>query len=96
MGAVKSKRVSIKPFLLEYLQQVGTQLGTDDLSEILTTIITEHRRAGIRVCATSLQVSTAPAETPAAHSNPAEAVQRTDDAALLDQLSGIFDSATAA
>ena len=44
MGSTSSKRVSIKSYLLPYLDEIGTELGTSDYSEIVHQIITEHKR----------------------------------------------------
>lgn len=44
MGTTSSKRVSIKSYLLPYLDEIGEELGTKDASEIVHQIITEHKR----------------------------------------------------
>jgi hypothetical protein len=44
MGITTSKRVSVKAFLLPYLDEIGAELGTTDYSEICHQIITEHKR----------------------------------------------------
>lgn len=38
-----SNRVSIKSWLMPYIEQVGKQLGTDDVSEIVNQIILDHK-----------------------------------------------------
>ena len=44
MGSTSSKRVSIKSYLLPYLDEIGIEIGTSDYSEIVHQIITEHKR----------------------------------------------------
>lgn len=39
-----SNRISIKAFLLPYVEQIGKQIGTDDVSEIVSQIILDHKR----------------------------------------------------
>ncbi len=49
-----ANRASIKPFLMPYCEQVGEAIGTDDISEIVATIILDHKR-GKCGCSTDTQ-----------------------------------------
>lgn len=44
-----NNRASVKPFLLPYIEDIGSQIGTDDISEIVSQIILDHKR-GICRC----------------------------------------------
>ncbi|MBD1995077.1 hypothetical protein H6G00_00340 [Leptolyngbya sp. FACHB-541] len=39
-----SNRASIRPYLMDYLEQVGSQIGSADTSEIINLIILDHKR----------------------------------------------------
>ena len=39
-----ANRASIKSFLLPYCEQIGAAIGTDDISEIVSIIILDHKR----------------------------------------------------
>ncbi len=39
-GKTTSERVSVKGYLVPYLQEVGSQIGTDDLSEVVNHLLT--------------------------------------------------------
>jgi len=41
--AGSSSRVSIRPYLLPYLQQFGESIGTDDVTEIVNAILIDHK-----------------------------------------------------
>lgn len=43
MGKTTSERVSVKGYLIPYLQQVGLHIGTDDLSEVVNHLLTCHK-----------------------------------------------------
>jgi hypothetical protein len=38
-GKTSSERVSVKGYLVPYLQEVGLQIGTDDLSEVVNHLL---------------------------------------------------------
>lgn len=44
MGTTSSKRVSVKSYLLPYLDEIGAEMGTTDYSEIVSQLLTEHKR----------------------------------------------------
>jgi hypothetical protein len=44
MGSTTSKRVSIKAYLLPYLDEIGAEIGTSDYSEIVHQLLLEHKR----------------------------------------------------
>lgn len=44
MANTTSKRVSIKPYQVAYLESFAAEIGTDDLSEILNWVLTDYRR----------------------------------------------------
>lgn len=44
MANTTSKRVSIKPYQVAYLESLAAEIGTDDLSEILNWVLTDYRR----------------------------------------------------
>jgi hypothetical protein len=50
-----SNRASIKQFLIPYCEQVGSEIGTDDLAEVISTIILDHKRGK---CACSNETAT--------------------------------------
>jgi hypothetical protein len=71
-----SNRPSIKPYLIPYCEQIAVELGTTDLSEVVATIILDHKRDK---CACS-------------HSSNSMAQPRnavSDN--LMDELSGLLD-----
>ncbi|MFE1746019.1 hypothetical protein [Coleofasciculus sp. H7-2] len=44
MGSTTSKRVSVKAYLLPYLDEIGAEIGTNDYSEIVHQLLLEHKR----------------------------------------------------
>lgn len=44
MANTTSKRVSIKQYQVAYLESFASEIGTDDLSEILNWVLTDYRR----------------------------------------------------
>lgn len=42
-GTTTSKRVSVKDYHLPFLETVGRQIGTDDLSEVVNFIIAQFK-----------------------------------------------------
>lgn len=44
MGSTTSKRVSVKAYLLPYLDEIGAEIGTSDYSEIVHQLLLEHKR----------------------------------------------------
>ncbi|WP_088895032.1 hypothetical protein [Leptolyngbya ohadii] len=54
-----ANRVSIRPYLVEWLKQIGREkLGTDDLTEVVNYIILDKRTEGM--AAQSIATSAAP------------------------------------
>lgn len=43
MSITSSKRVSVKDYHLPFLEAVGRQIGTDDLSEVVNFIIAQFK-----------------------------------------------------
>ena len=50
-------RITIKPYLTEYVSQIGSQLGIDDATEVVSILLLDHKR-GVCRC---LQSQTQPA-----------------------------------
>ncbi|MBD2047274.1 hypothetical protein H6F78_17025 [Coleofasciculus sp. FACHB-64] len=44
MGSTTSKRVSVKAYLLPYLDEIAKEIGTNDYSEIVHQLLLEHKR----------------------------------------------------
>lgn len=42
-GKTASERVSVKGYLVPYLQEFGLHIGTDDLSEVVNHLLTCHK-----------------------------------------------------
>lgn len=89
--ATSSKRVSIKAYLLPYLEQVGEEMGCSDLTEIVCQLLVEHKRyfhKGFIPGSGLIQMPT-PAQIQAIE-KPGKGI---DDEALAAQLSGFLDAA---
>ena len=58
-------RVSIKPYLADYITQVASQLGIDDITEVVSIILLDHKR-GICHCSQARppELSSTPVKTP--------------------------------
>ena len=76
-----ANRASIKPFLMPYCEQVGEAIGTDDISEIVSIIILDHKR-GQCSCGADAKPT-----TPAVAASTAES----DLLAELENLPGLAD-----
>jgi hypothetical protein len=55
-----ANRASIKSFLLPYCEQIGAAIGTDDISEIVSIIILDHKR-GQCSCSRPIEATSATA-----------------------------------
>lgn len=86
--ATSSKRVSVKGYLVSYLLEIGEDLGTDDLSEIVNQLIGEHKRFVRRMATSIIQMPTP--EQIRAIEKPGKAL---DDEAIAASLSGFLDAA---
>lgn len=60
-------RITIKPYLTHYVAQIGSQLGIDDFTEVVSIILLDHKR-GLCHCSQPrsalTEAPTAPAENP--------------------------------
>lgn len=78
-----SPRASIKSYLLPYLDEIGSQLGTDDISEIVNTCLLDHKR-GICRCQHSSSGS---------HQSSTASPSISPEVDLLEDLSGLLNNA---
>lgn len=85
MQSTAQMRVSVKPYLQEYVQQRADELGITDISEVVNLLILDHKRGLI------------PATTPAIQTqltamSPSFANPVIDpDLAELSEVSGLFE-----
>ena len=85
-GKTSSERVSVKGYLIPYLQEVGSQIGTDDLSEVVNHLLTCQKLGCF-----GLSHTLASTPTPQSQPNPATAPQTVlDDDALIDGLGDLL------
>lgn len=78
-GTTTSKRVSIKDFHVPFLAEIGQQIGTSDLSEIVNYLICQVKAGNFTPIA---QVSNQPARSTTA---------QTSDDDLANSLAGILE-----
>jgi hypothetical protein len=85
-GKTASERVSVKGYLVPYLQEVGLHIGTDDLSEVVNHLLTCHKLG----CFGAPQLSASTLQ-PQPQLPPAIAPQQIlDDEALIDGLGDLL------
>lgn len=48
-------RISIKPYLIDYVTEMGSQLGIEDSSEIVSVILLDHKRGLCSCSRTAVQ-----------------------------------------
>ncbi len=54
-------RITVKPYLTDYVAQIGAQLGIDDFTEVVSIILLDHKR-GLCGCSQQFEVPAAPAQ----------------------------------
>ncbi len=85
-GKTSSERVSVRGHLVPYLKQVASQIGTDDLSEVVNHLLTCQKLGCFGLPQSS--VST-PVSVPSEASNQVPPSEL-DDNALADQFSDLL------
>ena len=92
MGSTSSKRVSVKAYLLPYLDEIGAELGTGDYSEICHQLICEHKRF-IRKSLTAFSTGIIEMSTPSQIRALEKPKGFNDDDALASSLGDLLDVA---
>jgi hypothetical protein len=83
-GKTSSERVSVKGYLVPYLQEVGSHIGTDDLSEVVNHLLTCQKLGCFGLPQTPIR-----AEIPR-QSQPQAIANHLDDATLADEFADLL------
>lgn len=85
-GKTSSERVSVKGYLVPYLREVASQIGTDDLSEVVNYLLTCQKLGCF-----GLPQSPASTPVPSKHIESSTAHEyELDDDALADQFGDLL------
>ncbi len=85
-GKTSSERVSVKGYLVPYLQEVGSHIGTDDLSEVVNHLLTCQKLGGFGLPQTLIS-----GKIPGQSQVPALALQPVlDDDTLADEFADLL------
>jgi hypothetical protein len=85
-GKTTSERVSVKGYLIPFLQEIGSHIGTEDLSEVVNHLLTCHKLGCF-----GLPQSPASTPVPQSQQSPGKLPQDVlDDDALIDGLSDLL------
>ena len=85
MAKTTSERVSVKGYLVPYLQTIGAQIGTDDLSEVVNHLLTCQKLGCF-----GLPQSPQPSVSTRAGESKVAPFSELDDNALADQFSDLL------